>query len=130
LPIVYTLTIGFAVPLVVSLSARRYYNEDSDRRKSGGGRDAVCPCHCLRGQRRFANRVWREALRGRLAQGFECMPVRFQRGNAHAKIINRPCCCFSNCYADGRISVEEIVALFADSEKHSSAISTADINIQ
>ena len=130
LPIIYTLTISFVVPLVFSLFARRYYNKESSRRKSDGGRVAMCPCHCLRGKRRVANRVWHEALQGRLAQGFECMPVRFQWGNAHAKIINRPFCCFSNCYADGRISVKEIVTLFVDLEKHSSAISTSGITIQ
>jgi hypothetical protein len=128
LPIMSTFSLGFMVPIMFGLCARRTFDKARPA-------NAFFPCHCFRGQRRVATKVWHEALVGRLQQKFEVVPVRFTRGNAHAKIINRPACCFTDCYAEGRGTVGKIVELFVevddkDGASLASAVDAAEIAVE
>ncbi len=117
LPIMSTFSLGFMLPMLFGLLSRRKFDKARPA-------NAFFPCHCLRGQRRIATKVWHKALAGRLQQNFEVVPVRFLQGNAHAKIINRPACCFANCYAEGRATVWTIVELFVDAGVEDSTINS------
>ena len=119
---------GFTLPLVFGFCARFYFDRASARRKPGNGRDAFIPCHCLRGQQRVARKVWHLALAGRLQQNFEVIPVRLERGNAHAKIVNRPACCFPNCYEEGRVIVRRVVDLFVDMDRSENPTDSNGVN--
>ena len=128
LPIMSVFSFGFTLPLVFGFCARFYFDRASARRKPGNGRDAFIPCHCLRGQQRVARKVWHLALAGRLQQNFEVIPVRLERGNAHAKIVNRPACCFPNCYEEGRVIVRRVVDLFVDMDRSENPTDSNGVN--
>ena len=125
LPVVATLSLGFTLPMFISLITKCWcYDKTSNRKQKGTccfgclccGIDSLCPCHCLK--RSFCGNtvqrnddIWMQMYNNRKLQNIKRIPVTISSGgNAHGKIANRPCCCFSDYWKEGRDVAMNVVS--------------------
>jgi hypothetical protein len=125
LPIMSTVTMGFLVPVVLSLATRCLCWDKSSNRKHVSrwclgrvcccGPDSLFPFHCLRRwccrRNRSSSQLWFEMHANRRLQNIKVIPVSItSKGNAHGKIVNRPCCCCVQSWPEGREVATHVVA--------------------
>jgi hypothetical protein len=120
LPVISTLTLGFLVPITASLLTRWCcFDKASDRRNKGYccfghfccGIDSMFPCLCFRRacSGKSTHDIWMKMYENRKLQKIKVIPVSIHSGNAHGKIVNRPCCCSENRWKEGREVAMKVV---------------------